>query len=176
MSPRLLPLFIVITILPCLGAEKAAVRTFKNLRNFPVESLRKGITKKLYRSLEISPVSAHVVARAPIINGETKGAKIIHSEANGAYDQMLLEMANSYRVTGQNTVESRLQQDSLMVHLLIYDIKDGKMAVCVSHSDDARYTGYHQYGIAWVGIHQGGQWTTISGDAPTKWGGSTRYR
>jgi hypothetical protein len=84
---------------------------------------------------------------------------------------MLLEIANGYSISGQNTIESRVASDTLNVHLLVYEIKDGKMAICFSHSDDARYNGYGQSGRAWVGVLQGGKWVTISSDEKTKWGG-----
>ena len=111
------------------------------------------------------------MARAGVMNGHTIDARIMHSEGNGVYDKMLLEMANSYTITGANTTESRLAKDSLNVHLLIYDLKDGKMAVVFSHNDDARYNGVGQIGTAWVGIFQAGKWVTISGTYPRKWGG-----
>jgi len=99
------------------------------------------------------------------------GATIIHSEGNGVYDKMLLAMANGFTVTGANSTESRLQRDNLNVHLLIYDVKDGKMAVCFPYNDDARYNGVGKIGMAWVGVLQGGKWVTISGNYPRKWGG-----
>ena len=138
-----------------------------------MESLRVGVSRPLFRSLQVSPVSAYLVARASLVSGHSGNAKIIHSEgSNAAYDQMLIEIANGYSVSGQNTIESRLAMDTLDVHLLIYDIKDGKMAVCFSHTADARYADYRQGGVAWVGISQGGgKWNTISGKAETKWGG-----
>jgi hypothetical protein len=111
------------------------------------------------------------MARAAVVNGHTMGAQIIHSEGNGVYDKALLAMANDYTVTGGNTTESRLQKDSLNLYLLIYDIKDGKMAIVFSHNDDARYNGIGQVGTAWVGVLQGGKWVTISGTYPRKWGG-----
>ena len=153
------------------GAPPAAIRTIKNLPNFPIESLRVGLSRPIYRSLSVSPIAAWLVARAALAGGQSGGAKIIHSEGNGAYDAMLLEMANGYSVSGQNTTESRLQGDTLNVHLLIYEIKDGKMAVCFAHGDDARYQGYKQGGTAWVGVLQGGKWNTISKHEVKKWGG-----
>ena len=125
----------------------------------------------MYGSLAISPVSAWLTARAAVVNGHSTGATITHSEGDGVYDKMLLEMANSYSVTGANTTESRLAHDYLNVHLLIYDVKDGKMAICFSHNDDPRYNGRAQIGTAWVGVLQGGKWVTISGTDRRKWGG-----
>ena len=151
--------------------QPASGRTILNLPNFPLQALRSGVGQKLYSSLAISPVSAWVMARAAVVNGHTMGAQIIHSEGNGVYDKALLAMANDYTVTGANTTESRLQKDSLNVHLLIYEVKDGKMAIVFSHNDDPRYNGRAQIGTAWVGVLQDGKWVTISGTYPRKWGG-----
>ena len=153
------------------AAPPASGRTVQNIPNFPLQSLRTGVGKKLYGSLAVSPVSAWLEARSTVVNGHSMGARIVHSEGGGVYDNMLLEMANGYTIGGQNTIESRLATDTLNVYLLIYDIKDGKMAICFSHSDDARYVGYGQAGRAWVGVLQGGKWVTISGDHKQKWGG-----
>jgi hypothetical protein len=151
--------------------QPASGRTIQNLSNFPLQALRSGVGRKLYSSLAISPVAAWVMARASVANGHTTGAQIIHSEGNGVYDKAVLAMANDYAVSGGNTTESRLQKDTLNVHLLIYDLKDGKMAICFSHSDDARYNGVGQVGTAWVGVLESGKWVTISGTYPRKWGG-----
>ena len=164
-------LVIAIAVQSSAAPQPASSRTVQNLPNFPLQALRSGVGRKLYSSLAISPVSAWLTARATVVNSHSMGAQIIHSEGNGVYDKMLLEMANGYTVTGQNTIETRLAKDTLNVHLLVYEIKDGKMAVCFSHNDDARYNGVGQIGTAWVGILQGGKWVTISGTYPGKWGG-----
>jgi len=172
MRHLLLAFLVLAAAVQSFGAQQpASARTVQNLPDFPLQALRAGVSRKLYRSLAVSPIAAWLMARAALVGGRSTGARIVRSDGNGAYDQMLLAMANGYSVTGQDTTESRLVKDSLNVHLLIYEIKNGKMAVCFSHSDDARYTGYRQSGIAWVGIQQGGEWVTISGKAEGKWGG-----
>lgn len=138
------------------------VRTIKDLRGLPLDALRRKISRPLYRSLEVSPVEAWVVARASIYNAQTASAKIVHSEANGAYDKMALELANGYSVSGTDTTESRLPNDSLTIHLLIFKIKDGEMAICFAHTDDARYLGYQQIGEAWIGVLKNGTWTRVN--------------
>jgi hypothetical protein len=169
---HLLALIVVIaSAVQSHAAQQPAGRTILNLPNFPLQALRSGVGRKLYGSLAISPVSAWVTARAAVVNGHSMGAKVVHSEGDGLYDKMLLEMANGYTISGQNTTESRLAHDYINVHLLIYDVKDGKMAICFSHNDDARYNGYAQVGTAWVGLLQGGKWVTISGEDRRKWGG-----
>src|SRR3954469_3909470 len=171
MRPLLIPLVVATVAQIFAAAPPASARTVQQIPNFPLQALRSGVGKKLYSSLAISPVSVWAMARAAVVNGHTMGAQIIHSEGDGVYDKALLAMANDYTVSGGNHTETRLQKDTLNVHLLIYDLKDGKMAVCFSHNDDARYNGVGQLGTAWVGILQGGKWETISGTYPRKWGG-----
>src|SRR3954464_8910421 len=94
------------------AAPPASARTIQEIPNFPLQALRSGVGRKLYSSLAISPVSAWVEAPASVVNGHSMGAQIIHSEGNGVYDKMLLEMANGYTVTGGNTTETRLAKDT----------------------------------------------------------------
>jgi hypothetical protein len=166
----LLPL-VIATALQVFAAPPVSARTVQEIPNFPLQALRSGVGRKLYSSLAISPLSVWAMARASVVNGHTMGAQIIHSEGGGAYDKTLLAVANDFSIVGGNTIESRLQKDTLNVYLLVYDLKDGKMAVVFSHNDDARYNGLAQLGTAWVGIFQGGKWVTISGRYPHKWGG-----
>src|SRR3954469_9499315 len=120
MRPLLIPLVVATVAQIFAAAPPASARTVQQIPNFPLQALRSGVGHKLYSSLAISPVSAWVMARASVVNGHTMGAQIVHSEGNGAYDKMLVEMANGYSVTGANTIESRLAKDTLNVHLLIY--------------------------------------------------------
>lgn len=171
---RLLLAFLILataTLQSSAGTAPAPGRTILNLPNFPLQALRSGVGQKLYSSLTISPVSTWLTARAMVANGHSGGAQIIHAEGDRGYEKALLEMANSYTITGQNTIESRLAKDTLTVELLVYDIKDGKMAIIFAHNDDARYQGRAFIGTAWVGVLQGGKWVTISGEMPKKWGG-----
>jgi hypothetical protein len=138
---------------------KVNPRTFKNLPNFPVSTLKMSLSPKLYQSLSISDLTAWVVAQVPPHGGEPK---IIHSEAGGEFDKIALSMAKGWSVRGYNTTESRVQPPSLDVHLLIYKIADGVMAVNFSHNDEAFNAG-RQYSDVWVGVCKDGQWTRVGG-------------
>jgi hypothetical protein len=137
-------------------------RRMKDLRGFPLVEARRMLPKDLYRSLEVSPVESWVVARALIYSSKPAQTTIIHEEGDGAYDPLIKAVANLYRSTGFDTTESRIEQDTLTFNLLIYAIKDGKMAVVIPRSDDARHEGYLQYGDAWIGVYKNGQWTQVS--------------
>jgi hypothetical protein len=147
---------------PHAAQPSGPVRTIKNLPNFPRDTLRAELSRPLFRSIEISPIEAWVVARAALYSAKAANVKIVHTEANGLYDKMLLDLASDYTVSGTNQVEGRIEADTLTVHLLIFKITDGRLGICFAHSDDARYVGYQQSGDAWVGILKDGQWKTIS--------------
>lgn len=132
--------------------------TITSLPGFPVGHLRFNVSPKLYKSLSISPVTAWVVAQAPRL-GEPK---IIRSDAGGAFDKLALAMAKDWSMVNYDTTESRTHSPSLSVHLLIYKIADGVMAVNFSHNDQAFYAG-HQRTDVWVGVWKDGKWTRVGG-------------
>jgi hypothetical protein len=110
--------------------------------------------------LMISPVTAWVVARAPA--GESDEPKIMRSDAGGVFDKLALGMAKGWGSVGYDTTESRTHRPSLMVHLLIYKIADGLMAVNFSHNDAAFYHG-RQHSDVWVGVYKDGKWARVGG-------------
>ena len=122
--------------------------------------MKTSLSPKLYKSLIISPVTAWVVAQAP--SGEGTEPKIVRSDAGGVFDKLALEMAKGWGSVGYDTTESRTHRPSLMVHLLIYKIADGLMAVNFSHNDQAFYPGIQKSDV-WVGVFKNGKWTRVGG-------------
>ncbi len=137
-------------------------RRMKDLPDFPLVEARRMLPKALARALEVSPVEAWVVARAHLYSGKPADTKIIHEEANGAYDQLIMALAGEYRTSGGDTIETRIAADTLTFNLVVFPLKAGKMAIIIPHSDDARYGGYYQTGDAWIGIYKDGKWTQVS--------------
>jgi hypothetical protein len=157
-----LSLFVVLQSFaaPPPPAAPSNARTIRNLPDFPLTELKVSISPKLYKSLLISPVTAWVVAQAPsTLNPEPK---IVRSDAGGAFDKLALAMAKEWGSIGYDTTESRLHFPLLKVHLLIYKIADGLMAVNFAHNDQAFYQGV-QHTEVWVGVYKNGQWRRIGG-------------
>ena len=160
--------FLTLTLLAACASNVAAAkppapanaRTIQNLPDFPLGHLRTSISPKLYKSLAISPVTAWVVAQVSSIPGSAP--KLVRSDAGGAYDELALAMAKGWNAVGYNTTESRLHQPTLNVHLLVYKIADGLMAVNFSHNDEAFHAGPQLTDI-WVGVFKDGKWTRIGG-------------
>ncbi len=139
--------------------------TILNLRDFPLAHFRMSISPKLYKSLIISPLTAWVVAQVPVMPASEP--KISRSDAGGAYDKLALEMAKGWGGTGFNSIESRTHHPTLNVHLLIYRIADGIMAVNFAHNDEAFYAGPQQSDV-WVGVCKNGKWARIGGTKITR--------
>jgi len=99
--------------------------------------LKRNISPKFFKSLAISPVTAWVVAQAPVTPGGSP--KLIRSDAEGAFDKIALEFAKDYSAFHYSTIESRLQRPVLHVHLLVYKIVDGLMAVNFALNDNASF-------------------------------------
>lgn len=139
--------------------------TIRDLRDFPIAHLRFNLAPKLYKSLSISPVMAWVVAQISTVPGTEP--KIIRSDAGGKFDKFAIELAKGWNLQNYDTTESRTHRPTLNVHLLVYQIADGIMAVNFSHNDEAFYAGYQRSDV-WVGVWQGGKWTTVGGTKRTR--------
>jgi hypothetical protein len=158
--------FCVAAPAPAPAAKGGKIRTFLDCPNLPREALRSGVSAKFYKSLTISPLDAWIVVRAPLHGINASLAKVVRSDAGGAYDEVALALANSMQVTGLNTTESRINMSAIEVHMLIYKIADGIMAVGFSHVDDPKYAGYRQYGRATIGFLRNGNWTFMDNKLP----------
>ena len=120
------------------------------------------MNRRLYRSLCVSPIDSWIIVSANVVNRRLTGVKIVQSEGGGAYDKLALSLADYFRVGSATRVGSHLPTDPVKLHLLIYQLKDGKMAVSFTHPDrpgDAQI--YQLYGAAWVAVEKNGQWTAL---------------
>jgi hypothetical protein len=167
MRPTLVPFLSLFVVLhsfaaPPPPAAPANARTIRNLPDFPLAALKVSLNPKLYKSLLISPVTAWVVAQAPTVTSPEP--KIMRSDAGGAFDKLALALAKEWGSVGYNTTESRTHFPSLKVHLLIYKIADGLMAVNFAYDDEAFYqSAGMQHTDVWVGVYKNGQWRRIGG-------------
>ena len=144
---------------PPASAPPANARTIQNLPDFPLAHLKMSLSPRLYKSLVISPLTAWIVAQ---VGNHNADPKIVHSEAGGTFDLLALSMAKMWSPVGYNTTESKTQSPSLMVHLLLYKLPDGLMAVNFAHNDQAFYAGIQRSDV-WVGVFKDGKWARIGG-------------
>jgi hypothetical protein len=118
------------------------------------------LNPRLYKSLAISPLTAWVAVQAPVLAGGEP--KTIRSDAGGAFDKLAQSFAREWGSVGYDTTESRTQRPTLMVHLLVYKIADGLLAVNFAHNDQAFYHGIQKSDV-WVGVYKDGKWSRVGG-------------
>lgn len=124
------------------------------------------VSPKFYKSLLISPVKGWIVARGQLVGDHVSGATVIHSEMGGIYDKLALDLANNLYVIGFARREFTQSTPPILVHVLIYEIADGRLAVSYAHVDGAGGDQMRYYGAAWMAVEKRNHlWESI--DPPT---------
>jgi hypothetical protein len=142
-----------------------AASTSRRLSDIPGarESLLRIVSPRFYRTLLISPVEGWIVVRGQLAAGtHLFGARIIHSELGGAYDQLALDLANNLVVIGYPHIELGDPTPTILLHVLLYQIKDGRLAISFAHFDGAGGSQMRYYGCAWMAVEKPNHlWETI---------------
>ena len=150
--------------LALMGGNVAAATAPRNLNKIPAarEALLRMVSPKFYRSLLISPVEGWIVVRGDLVNNHLLGTKVIHSELDGRYDAMAMELANNLQVLDRTYAQTGLRSPAVLVHLLIYQIADGKMAISFAHFDETGGSQLRYSGAAWMAVKKTpNKWVTI---------------
>lgn len=142
----------------------AAPRTLGELNVIPTRVLQRSISPKFYKSLTISPVAGWIVVRAQLAGTRLSGTRIIQSELNGAYDSLALKRAEEVLIAGNFSSDRPNLGRSVLLHLLIYQIADGTMALSFAHLDEPGGDQADYYGCARLSVLKAdGKWTEIKG-------------
>jgi hypothetical protein len=156
-------------LLTFLGTSNAALpptkgRTITELNIVPTRVLQRSISPKFYKSLLISPVQGWIVVRGNLTGTRLVGPRVIRSELNGAYDALALKLANDVVISGYYSIERPNLGAPLLLHLFIYHIADGTMALSFAHFDEPGGDQMQYYGCARLAVLQSdGTWTEIKG-------------
>jgi hypothetical protein len=163
MKPLLLILISVGFARTAFGALPSGnVRTISDIPTIPQRVLQRAISPKFYKSLLISPIQAHIIVRGQLEDRRLYGLNVIHSELNGAYDSLALERANAVRISGYYALDRLNKSGNVLVHLLVYKIADGTMALSFAHIDEPGGEQQQYYGSAvLVVLKSDGRWTEI---------------
>lgn len=138
------------------------VRTIENVPRLAEQPLQRMVSPQFYKSLRISPIEGWIMVRGILAGTKVTSAKVVQSDLNGAYDKMAIDMAEAWTISGANPeLGSHHPYTPVVVHLLIYQIKDGKMAVSFASLDHPGGNQEWYYGSAMVAILKNGQWKTI---------------
>jgi hypothetical protein len=89
---------------------------------------------------------------------------VIHSELNGVYDALALKLAKEAKLAGYYSIERPNLQGSVLLHLLIYQIADGTMALSFLHLEQAGGDQVEYYGCARLAVLKSdGKWIDLKG-------------
>jgi hypothetical protein len=125
------------------------------------EALLRIVSPKFYRSLAVSPVQAWIVVRGHLVGNHVVGARVGRSELGGRYDRLALELAHNLQVVDLTRVDPSSTGRSVLVHLLVYQIADGTMAMSFAHLEGAGGNQFRYSGAAWMAVLKGDKWVTI---------------
>jgi hypothetical protein len=135
----------------------------KSINDIPAakEALLRIVSPKFYRSLTVSPIKGSVVVRGELVNDHLSAIRVVRSEAAGSYEKLALELAKNLDVVDLTRVDRSNSRRSVLVHLLVYRIADGTMAISFAHFDEAGGNQLRYSGAAWMAVRKGEKWITI---------------
>lgn len=119
------------------------------------------VSPKFYRSLAISPVEGWIVVRGNLVQNHLAAPRVARSELGGKYDRLALELAHNLQIVDQTRVDTASTGRPLLVHLLIYHIADGTMAISFAQVEGAGGNQLRYSGAAWMAVLKGDKWVTI---------------
>jgi hypothetical protein len=166
-TPSIVPAgFIVIAFAASTLAAPppSQVRTISDLKVISTQAFQRSISPKFYKSLLISPIQGWVAVRGTLSGTRLSGMKVVHSELNGRFDPLALKLAKEIQVAGYYSIEHPHTGGSVLVHLLIYQIADGTMALSFPQFDEAGGDQMEYFGCARLAVlKKDGSWTEIKG-------------
>lgn len=162
--------FLTIVVLACLihsavaAAPPAQGRKLADLNVITPRVLQRSVSPKFFKSLLISPVQGWIVVRGTLIGTRLSGARVVHSELNGAYDSLALKLASELTIAGYYSLDKPRSGVPVLLHLLVYQIADGTMTLSFPTFDEPGGDQMEYWGCAKLAVlKSGGQWTEIKG-------------
>ena len=113
----------------------------------------------------MSPVEGWVVVRANLAGTRLSGARVIRSELGGTYDPLALQLAKEALIAGNYSIERPNVTSSVLLHVLVYKIADGKMVLSFAHMDQPGGDQMQYYGCARLLTLKNDKWSEIKGPA-----------
>lgn len=157
-------ILLTVTFRSDAASGPAKGRTLTDLKVIPTRVLQRAISPKFYKSLLVSPVEGWIVVRGNLAGTRLSGLKMTRSDLGGAYDAKALQLASEVRFAGNYTLDRPNTPPSVLLHLLIYKIADGTMALSFAHFDEPGGDQMEYYGCARLAVLKSdGKWTEIKG-------------
>jgi hypothetical protein len=164
MKTLLVSLVLIASLTPGFAAQpSSANRKIGDMNVIPTRVLQRSISPKFYRSLLVSPVEGWVVVRANLSGTRLTGARVIHSELQGLYDPLALQLAKEALIAGNYSIDRPNTPGSVLLHVLVYRIADGTMVLSFAHLDHPGGNQMEYYGCARLLTLKADKWTEIMG-------------
>ena len=166
---KTLPLLAALLFVAFLRSGVAAApppqgRTLKDINIIPARVLQRSISPKFYQSLLISPIQGWIVVRGQLSGRSLVGMRVVRSELDGVYDALALQRAKEVQITGYYSIDKPNLRPTVLLHLLIYQIADGTMALSFAHLDEPGGDQMNYFGCARLAVLKSdGKWTEIRG-------------
>jgi hypothetical protein len=139
-------------------------RTITDLQVIPTRVLQRSISRKFCKTLTISPVKGWIIVRATLSGTKLGGARVIRSELDHKYDALALKRASEVLISANYTTDRPNLGSSVLLHLLIYEIADGTLALSFAHLDEPGGDQADYYGCARLSVLKAdGRWDDIKG-------------
>lgn len=158
--------FIVVAFLHSTAATPPPrqARTITDLNVISTQALQRSISPKFYKSLLISPIEGWVVVSANVAGVRLSGMRVVHSELDGRFDALALQWAKDFQIAGHYSIDRPYFGGAVLMHLLIYQIADGTMALAFPQftepgGDQMQYFGCSRLAV----LKKDGHWTEIKG-------------
>lgn len=143
--------------------QPANGHTLKEI-NVSKRVLQRSISPWFYQSLLVSPIEGWVTVRAQLSGTKLVGERVVRSDLDGAFDSLALQLARELKIAGNNKIDSQARVSPVSLHLLIYKVADGTMALSFANVDDAGGDQMDYFGCAKLSVLKSdGKWTEIKG-------------
>ncbi len=139
-------------------------RTITELNVISKRVLARAISPKFYDTLLISPVSGWVTVRSHLVGTGLFGSRIVRSDLGGEFDALALQRTKEIKVLRHFKVDTQSPATTVLLHLLIYKIADGTLALSFATIDEAGGDQLDYFGCAKLAVlKDDGSWTEIKG-------------
>ena len=158
--------FILVALLHSTDAAPppGQVRTIADLNVISTRALQRSISPKFYKSLLISPIQGWVAVRGNVSGTHLSGLRVAHSELDGRFDSLALQLAKQIQIAGYYSLERPQIGGAVLLHLLIYQIADGTMALSFPQFTEPGGDQMDYFGCARLAVlKKDGQWIEIEG-------------
>lgn len=147
---------LLFALLSCLLATTSfgAVFTGRTIKDIPdaAEGLRRMVSPKFYQSLQMSPVDGWVTVRGTLLGDRVSNPKIISTDADEEFNTLALELADNLQIRGFRPTRTNIYATPVLVHVAVYNIADGRLAVSFATLDFPGGDQFRYYGSAWMGV------------------------